>query len=147
MDGELRATLTQVHMASLKTFQPILALLLCMMQGCSNPAGVLKEEGALKREIAQLEGLLYADSPDLEAEQHEWEARMAPEHSTLVVPSEIREILALEPTERSEDQRRTVKRYFRDEAESLAGVRKVLVERRAQLKAITRGRPGANPAN
>lgn len=56
--------------------------------------------------------------------------------SVRVLPPEIRQILALEPTERSDEQRHTAARFFRAGAEGLAGVRAELTQKRAALAKI-----------
>ncbi len=106
----------------------------------------------LKAEIAALEQKSKADAPELEAEQHEWEARMAAPTDWLALapleirvpglaalaafPAGIRATLALEPSERSPEQREELRTFFQPLAPHWVALKKELEGKRAALGAI-----------
>ena len=70
----------------------------------------------MKRLFLLLPGLLYAtETPEFVAEMHAWEAEMARPETPAArdLPENVRQILALEPTERDETQAASLAEYFR----------------------------------
>ena len=95
---------------------------------------------ALKSEIAALELKLSAASPEVEAEQHEWEASVAQQHGFVGPPltafEVVRKIVALEPSEREPKQREELAAYFRPLSKALAPLHQQLSAKRAELASI-----------
>ena len=92
---------------------------------------VAEQKARLTAEIAAIEAKGGVGSPAFEAELHEWEAKMAQHPEAL--PTNITATLALEPTERSPEQRRELAVFFRPRSKVYAAVAKEIAAKRAQL--------------
>ena len=119
----------------MKAFLPALFVLLAAgwVPGC---AGDKAKVAALKGEIATIEAKLSAASPELEAEQHGWEAQMLQAAAPGELPAGIRAILALEPSEREPRQREELVAYFRPLSKTATSLNRQLAAKRAELAAI-----------
>ncbi len=100
---------------------------------------------SLQAELSQLEERARATPPELEAELHEWEAKVSgsagstegnSKTAPAPLPPEIQTILALEPSEREPAQRAQLLAYFRPLSAWQASVKRDLVAKRAELARV-----------
>jgi len=86
----------------------------------------------LQAELATLQAQLNAETPDIEAAQHAWEAEQT-QSGTAALPEVVRAALALEPTEREPEQRAAVAAHFRSVAPRFAEVRKQIEAKKGEI--------------
>ncbi len=104
--------------------------------------GEEEQRAKLNAEIAEIEARGGVASAAFEAELHQWEAKIAPLADVLPptkdrdLPANIAATLALEPSERSQQQRTELNEFFRLKSKIFAAAAKEIEGKRAQMAKI-----------
>jgi hypothetical protein len=114
-----------------------------LVAGAADP-----EKPRLEEQVRQLQAELAGSHAAVEEERHVWEAEALKPENAPALPLAIRQILQLEPSERSPADRATLEAYYQDRSPlRRAIVARLEAAQRALAAATASTRPSPGPAS